>query len=144
MRDVLAAVLLLTGTGLFVAATIGIARFPDVYDRMHAATKPATLGMVLLLAGTAVRLEDTADIAKLVLVAILIFLTAPVGAHMIGRAAHRAGVEQSPTTHLDELAQLDERDDAGAPDGCDARGAPASREPGGLREPGDGAAGRAR
>jgi multicomponent Na+:H+ antiporter subunit G len=113
--DVLSAVLLLTGTGLFVAATVGIARFPDVYDRMHAATKPATLGMVLLLAGTAGRVDDTADIAKLILVAILIFLTAPVGAHMIGRAAHRAGVPQSPTTHRDDLVLRERDDDAAGP-----------------------------
>lgn len=112
MRDVVAAVLLLSGVALALLAAVGILRLPDLYDRMHAATKPATLGMVLLLSGTALRLDEPRDIAKLALVAGLLFLTAPVGAHMIGRAAHRAGVERSPSTVQDDLALMERDDDA--------------------------------
>ncbi len=106
--DVIAGALILTGVALSVTAGLGLHRFPDVFARMHAATKPATLGLVLVLAGAALRMEQRGDVAKLLLVVALQFLTAPVGAHMVGRAAYRAGTELSPATRCDELA----RDDA--------------------------------
>ncbi len=119
MSDVIAAVLLLVGVALAVVGTIGLHRFPDVFARMHAATKPATLGLVLVLCGAALRVEDRGDAAKLLLVVALQFVTAPVGAHMVGRAAYRAGTELSPDTSVDELAE------AGTDDGArgGARGA---------------------
>ncbi len=97
---------LLVGVGslLLLLAAVGLLRLPDVFARMHAATKPATLGLVLVLAAAAVRVDDPGDVAKLLLVVALQFLTAPVAAHMIGRAAYRAGTELSPTTTTDELA----------------------------------------
>ena len=106
--DVVAGALILTGVALSVTAGLGLHRFPDLFARMHAATKPATLGLVLVLTGAALRMEQRGDVAKLLLVVALQFLTAPVGAHMVGRAAYRAGTELSPATTCDELA----RDDA--------------------------------
>ncbi len=111
MGDVAAAVLILTGVTLGVAAGLGLQRFPDVFARMHAATKPATLGLVLVLSGAALRVEDPGDVAKLLLVVALQFVTAPVGAHMIGRAAYGAGTELSPATTCDELGR--DRDTSG-------------------------------
>lgn len=105
--DVVVSVLLLSGTALAVIAAIGLQRFPDVFARMHAATKPATLGLLLVLVGAAARVSDPGDVAKLLLVGLLQFLTAPVGAHMVGRAAYRAGTELSPETSIDELAAAD-------------------------------------
>ena len=103
--DVLSAALLLSGVLLAVAAAIGLLRFPDVFSRMHAATKPATLGLLLITVGAALRMHDSADAVKLLLVAAFQFLTAPVAAHMIGRAAYRSG-----TGALDELVVDDLRD----------------------------------
>lgn len=105
MSTVIASVLLLLGVSLAITASIGLHRFPDVFARMHAATKPATLGLALVLGGAAIRVEQRADIAKLLLVVLLQFITAPVAAHMVGRAAYRAGTELSPDTEVDELAQ---------------------------------------
>ncbi len=104
MDVVVASVLVSAGVALSLIAGLGLHRFPDVFARMHAATKPATLGLVLVLAAAAVRVDDPGDVAKLLLVVALQFLTAPVAAHMIGRAAYRAGTELSPTTTTDELA----------------------------------------
>ena len=104
MREILASILLLSGVAFVLLAGIGLQRFPDVFARMHAATKAATLGLLLVLAGTALQLRSPGDVAKLVLVAGLMFVTAPVGAHMVGRAAYRAGNELSPETSVDELA----------------------------------------
>ncbi len=108
--DVVSAVLLVAGVLLAVAAAVGLLRFPDVFSRMHAATKPATLGLILILSAAAIRLEDPGDIAKLALVVVLQFLTAPVAAHMVGRAAYRTGTELDPATSIDELAQARARD----------------------------------
>ncbi len=104
MVTVISATLILFGAALSVIAGIGLQRFPDVFARLHAATKPATLGLVLILGGAAVRIGWSGDTAKLVLVIALQFFTAPIGAHMIGRAAYRAGTELSPDTSVDELA----------------------------------------
>ncbi|MGH9183318.1 MAG: monovalent cation/H(+) antiporter subunit G [Acidimicrobiales bacterium] len=101
--DIAASVLLLAGVALTILAGIGLQRFPDVFARMHAATKPATLGLVLVVSGAALRVERPGDVAKLLLVMLLQFVTAPVGAHMVGRAAYRAGTELSPATSVDEL-----------------------------------------
>jgi multicomponent Na+:H+ antiporter subunit G len=103
--DTASAVLLLLGVALAVLAGLGLHRFPDVFARMHSATKPATLGVVLILGGAALRVEQGGDVAKLVLVLALQFITAPVAAHMVGRAAYRAGTELSPETSCDELAE---------------------------------------
>lgn len=99
-----AAVLLLAGALLSVLAAVGLHRFDDVYARMHAATKPATLGLLLLLAGAALRMHDPADIAKLALAGILQFVTAPIAAHVIGRAAYATGSALGPDTSIDELS----------------------------------------
>ena len=103
MRDLAASGLVLSGAAFVLLAAVGILRFPDLFSRMHAATKAAALGLLLVLAGAALRLTNVGDAAKLVLVAILMFLTAPVAAHMIARAASRTE-EVGPSTFVDELA----------------------------------------
>jgi multicomponent Na+:H+ antiporter subunit G len=99
-----AAVLLVGGSSLSLLAAVGLHRFPDIFARMHAATKPATLGVVLVLSGAALSVSDLSIAAALMLVAALQFITAPVAAHMVGRAAYRAGTLMSPDTAIDELA----------------------------------------
>ncbi len=100
---VLAAVLLLVGTSLTVTAVIGLYRLPDVYARMHAATKPATLGISLCLLGAALTVDDVDVATKLLLAAVFQLLTAPVSGHLLGRAAHDTGAAQSVATVVDEL-----------------------------------------
>jgi multicomponent Na+:H+ antiporter subunit G len=107
--EVLTAVALLAGVSLALLAAIGLHRFPDVFARMHAATKPATLGLTLVLFAVAANAESPDDVVKLLLVVVLQFLTGPVGAHLVGRAAYRAGTELSEDTFVDELALADER-----------------------------------
>lgn len=107
MIDVLAGVLMLLGALLAVIAGIGLQRFPDVFARMHAATKPATLGLALVLVGAALRIPDGDAVVKLLLVVVLQFVTAPIGSHLVGRATYRAGTEMSEQTAIDELAGVD-------------------------------------
>lgn len=104
--DVLTAVLLLTGTALALLAGLGLLRFPDVFSRMHAATKPATLGLLCITLGAALRMEEDGDAVKLLLVAAFQFLTAPVAGHMIGRAAYRSGTGALDELVVDELKDV--------------------------------------
>lgn len=105
--EVLSSLLMFAGAALALIAGIGLQRFDDVFSRMHAATKPATLGLALVLTGAALQAPDAGAVAKLLLVVILQFLTAPVGGHLIGRAAYRAGTEVSDQMAADELAGVD-------------------------------------
>lgn len=102
---IVASILLLTGSLLALLATIGLQRFDDVFARMHSATKPATLGLLLVLSGAALAVPIPGAVAKLMLVILLQFITAPVGAHLVGRAAYRTGRELSPETIIDERAK---------------------------------------
>ncbi|HWG93372.1 MAG TPA: monovalent cation/H(+) antiporter subunit G [Mycobacteriales bacterium] len=111
LREVLASAALLSGVLLAVVAGVGLLRFPDLFSRMHAATKPATLGLLLVVVGGVLLADDAGDAAKLVLVAAFQFLTAPVASHMIGRAGYRAG-----TGDLEGLV-VDELDEAPPPQG---------------------------
>lgn len=103
--DVLAAICLLGGAALSLAAGIGVLRFPDVLSRMHAASKPQVLGLLLVLIGVGLRLRTGFDITTLVLVAVFQLATAPVAAHMVGRAAYRTRRVRRDLLLVDELGE---------------------------------------
>ena len=105
--EVISAVVLLTGVALNLLAAVGLQRFPDVFARMHAATKPATLGLVLVMLAVAANLRTVDAAAKLLLVIVLQFVTAPAGMHMVGRSAYRAK-QLGPRTVRDEYGARDE------------------------------------
>jgi multicomponent Na+:H+ antiporter subunit G len=105
--DVVSSFLLLAGVALAVLAGLGLVRFPDVFSRMHAATKPATLGLLLVMLGAALRQDSGSNATKLLLVAAFQFLTAPVAAHMIGRAAYRSGTGDLEGLVVDELKDVE-------------------------------------
>ncbi|MFJ6164539.1 monovalent cation/H(+) antiporter subunit G [Micromonospora orduensis] len=104
VADWLGGACLLAGALLGLAAAIGVLRFPDALSRMHAATKPQVLGVLLLLLGIALRLRSMADLGMIVLVAVFQLATAPVAAQMIGRAAYRSGRLDRDLLDADELA----------------------------------------
>lgn len=92
MIDVVIGLLALLGGFFALAAGIGILRLPDVLIRMHASTKAGTLGCGLVLAAAGVFFADMAVTTQVVLIFLFILLTAPIAAHMIGRAALRLNV----------------------------------------------------
>jgi len=109
MTDILAAVFLLSGSTLALTASIGLVRFPDLFTRMHAATKPQTFGLLLILVGVGLRIQQPRIVGVLVLIALFQLLTAPVSAHMVGRAAFRTGKIQKDLLVVDELSgRMDE------------------------------------
>ncbi len=103
--DVLAAVCMISGAALAFAAAVGMLRFPNVLMRMHAATKPQVLGLVLVLVALALRLRDGATLGLLLLVVVFQFATAPIASHMAGRAAFRAGQVDRELLVTDELSE---------------------------------------
>lgn len=84
-------VLIFGGALWSLVAGIGLLRLPDVLTRMHAATKPQVLGLLMILLGVALRLRDANDITTLFLVGLFQTWTVPVAAHMVARAARQAG-----------------------------------------------------
>lgn len=87
--DDLGDVLIFGGALWSLIAGIGLLRFPDVLTRMHAATKPQVLGLLMVVVGVALRLRDANDITTLILVGLFQTWTVPVAAHMVARAARR-------------------------------------------------------
>lgn len=103
MLDIIIALLMLGG-GLFVlVAAIGILRLPDLMMRMHASTKAGTLGAGLILAATAFSFDDISVLTRVIATIIFLLLTAPIAAHLIGRAAYYVGVDLWEGTIIDEL-----------------------------------------
>jgi multicomponent Na+:H+ antiporter subunit G len=82
-------VLILGGAVWSLLGGIGLLRLPDVLTRMHAATKPQVLGLLMVLLGTALRLRGADDVTTLILVGLFQTWTVPVAAHMVARAARR-------------------------------------------------------
>jgi len=115
--DVVAGVLLVGGCLLALVAALGVLRLPDLLSRMHAATKPQVLGLVLVLAGLAVRLREPGALGVLVLAVLFQFATAPVATHMVARAGFRAGLLRRDLLVTDELTpELDSSEEPrGAP-----------------------------
>ena len=124
VADVASAACLLGGAFLAFAAGVGVLRFPDLLARMHAGTKPQVLGLALVLIGLALRLRSGGAVWALILVAVFQMLTAPVAAHMVGRAGYRTGKVRSDLLVVDELTSDQERAqarDQGRPDDDDPR-----------------------
>ncbi|GER22370.1 hypothetical protein NCCP1664_08670 [Zafaria cholistanensis] len=101
-----AGVCLVVGCLMSLAAGIGMLRFPDLLSRMHAATKPQVLGLFLLLSAVAIELRSWALVPVLLLAWLLQLLTAPVSAHMVGRAGYRTKHLKRQTLLVDELDQV--------------------------------------
>jgi multicomponent Na+:H+ antiporter subunit G len=108
--------LLLAAIGVFLVlvAGLGIVRMPDLLTRMHASSKAATLGCALILLAVALWFGDAAATARVVLIILFLFATAPVASHMIGRAGYRRGRSLPDENVIDEYRESLERDeDAG-------------------------------
>ena len=100
LADWIAVALVAGGAFFAFVAGLGVFRMQDVYIRMHASTKAGTLGVGMIAAGAAFATGGEA-IVKQVLVILFLLFTAPIGAHLIARAAFRArvsylGEEDSP------------------------------------------------
>ncbi|WP_078873832.1 MULTISPECIES: monovalent cation/H(+) antiporter subunit G [Streptomyces] len=103
--DVAGAVFMLAGALLCLLAGIGLVRLPDVPTRIHAATKPQSFGLTLVLIGAGLWLRSPIDLGTMLLVGLFQLLTTPVAAHMVGRAAYRTGRVDRDGLVADDLAE---------------------------------------
>ena len=101
--DLLVAALLLTGAAFALIAAIGLVRLPDLFTRMHAASKAGTLGSGVLLIALAVH-DGTAGTASRALAGVVFFLlTAPISAHLLAKAAYAVGYGMWEGSVRDEM-----------------------------------------
>ncbi|MBI1209236.1 MAG: Na+/H+ antiporter subunit G [Azospirillum sp.] len=114
---VLAGLLFAAGGVFTVGAGLGMIRLPDVYMRMHASTKAGTLGVGLILLGVAVYFGTISVVARALAAITFIFITAPVAAHMMSRAAYRSGVPMWSGSVADEYQGRDRPESAGPASG---------------------------
>ncbi|WP_040167830.1 monovalent cation/H(+) antiporter subunit G [Microbacterium gorillae] len=110
VADVAALVLILAGALLCLVAAIGLLRFRDVPTRLHAATKPQVLGLILICIAIALSARSWPAVGMLVAIVLMQFATAPLSAHMVGRQAYRNGTIDERSLVADEL-----RDDRETP-----------------------------
>lgn len=95
--------LVICGALFSLVAAIGINRLPDAFTRMHAASKAGTVGSGLLLLAVGIHAMDFAVFARAVAGFVFFLLTAPVAAHLLARAACRAGYRPSGSPFPDDL-----------------------------------------
>lgn len=104
--DIIASILVLGGSTLALTAAIGVVRFPDTLSRMHAATKPQVLGLLLVLAGAAVRLRGNIDVGMVILTGLFTLITAPVIANRVGQLAYREQNIRDDLLTRDEMLEM--------------------------------------
>jgi multicomponent Na+:H+ antiporter subunit G len=103
MKGTVTSLLMLTGAIFAFLSALGILRFPDLFSRMQAATKGSAFGVTCLLLAVAVHFAELGIATRAIVTIFFVLLTAPVAAHMIGRAAYFVGVPLWPGTITDEL-----------------------------------------
>ncbi|KAA0874210.1 monovalent cation/H(+) antiporter subunit G [Nitrincola tapanii] len=103
MIDWLIKILMLASAAFMLLAAVGIVRLPDLLTRMHATTKAGALGVALMMLAVALHFADSVVSAKTLAVILFIFITAPIAAHVIGRAGYFTGLPLCEQTIKDEL-----------------------------------------
>lgn len=112
MKSLLSDVLIILGLLVMTLGVYGMIRMPDVYTRLHAASKSAFLGVVSI-AVAAMLVGDSASIMRLVLLCLLLALTTPIASHAIGRAAYLHNERMNTPGAIDESGhQLADHDHA--------------------------------
>lgn len=92
LTDIVSIALLSIGMVFFIAGSVGLLRFPDVYTRLHALTKADNLGLGFVVLGLSVRADSLMLVAKLVLIWALVVIASATTCHLVSRAARTSGV----------------------------------------------------
>lgn len=99
----LGGVLLILGAIFTLLAAIGVIRLPDLYTRMHAASKAGAVGGGLVLVAVALISMDVAVSVRALIGVLFLLLTTPVAAHLLARASYLAGYRADQSTVRDDL-----------------------------------------
>lgn len=112
LANILIVLTITVGTIFTIVTMIGILRLPDVYTRAHAASKSATLGVLSILLGVFFHfwLNEGHFSIQLLLGIVFLFITSPIGGHLMGRAAYMSGVKPTEMTVGDDLKAVVEEE----------------------------------
>lgn len=110
IKEWIIVIVMLSGALFMLLASLGLIRLPDIYTRMHAATKAPTLGLFLMLVSLCLYFTSFFTIINSVFTILFLFLTIPVASHMIARAAHRIGTPKWKATVRDDLENARDSD----------------------------------
>ncbi|THE65331.1 monovalent cation/H(+) antiporter subunit G [Salinadaptatus halalkaliphilus] len=112
IRTAVVIALIAVGVFFLIVGTVGLLRLPNVYNRMHATSKPTTLGTAAIFLAGFVAFGPGKEGLTSLLGIVFLFLTVPTGAHMIARSAERIGVPfLGSVTWPDESAVRSDRSD---------------------------------
>lgn len=102
-------IVLVLGAAFTLLAAIGVVRLPDLYTRMHAASKAGAVGGGLILVAVAVVSQDAAVATRAIIGVAFLLLTTPVSAHLLARASYLSGYRPGNQTLIDDLASNNEQ-----------------------------------
>lgn len=93
LQSIVAAILILIASVFVLTASIGLIRLPDLYTRMHAASKAGTLGSCVMLIALAVYSDELSVTTRALGGVVFFLLTAPVSSHLLAKTAHTSGLQ---------------------------------------------------
>ena len=125
--SILAGLLILAGSAFAAIAAFGILRLPDLYTRMHAASKAGSVGSGMMLLALALVSHSGPEALRAIAAIAFFLLTAPLSAHLLAKAAYAVGYNLWPGSVLDEMPAMEitTRDSHTAAEGHPARNADA-------------------
>lgn len=103
MTDIAIMILVTLGALFVLLAALGIVRMPDLYLRISVTTKAATLGVGMVLIGAAIYFNEASITTRALAIVFFLLLTAPVGAHLIGKASYYVGIPLWKRSVIDDL-----------------------------------------
>jgi multicomponent Na+:H+ antiporter subunit G len=112
LEHYLGGTLLVLGAAFSLLAAVGVIRLPDLYTRMHAASKAGAVGGGLILIAVAVVSQDAAVSLRAIIGVVFLLLTTPVSAHLLARASYLSGYKPCKETHMDELGSNKDQNSA--------------------------------
>jgi multicomponent Na+:H+ antiporter subunit G len=105
----LVAAMVIIGSAFALIAALGLLRLPDVFTRMHAASKAGTLGSGVLLIALGIQAGDTGTLTRALAGVAFFMLTAPISAHLLAKASYAMGYRMSALSVVDEMPEMSEK-----------------------------------
>ncbi|MEX3008069.1 monovalent cation/H(+) antiporter subunit G [Hoeflea sp. TYP-13] len=106
---ILVAIMIVIGSAFTLVAALGLIRLPDVYTRMHAASKAGTLGSGVVLIALGIEAGDTGTLTRALAGVAFFLLTAPISAHLLAKASYAVGYRLSEQSVIDEMPKQGSR-----------------------------------
>lgn len=103
MNELAIMIIISLGTLFILLAAVGILRMPDLFLRISVTTKAATLGVGMILIGMTLYFSDVSIVTRAIAIILFLLLTAPIGAHLIGRSSYFVGVPLWKKSLMDDL-----------------------------------------